>query len=62
MKQELNGTGEQHPCTGKDAKAYEYVNNVCVSFFLARVKYVHNFTLFCEKVSNVAIVRFSDNT
>ena len=31
----------------RDAKMYELVNNVCAHFFLARVKSVPNFTLFC---------------
>ena len=34
---------------GRDGKTYKRTNNVCVNFFLARVKSVPNFTLFCRK-------------
>ena len=33
----------------RDAKAYELMNNVCVTFFLAWVKSVQNLTLFCRE-------------
>ena len=46
----------------RDAKAYEFMNNVCVYLFLAWVKFVNNFTLLVEKMSNVAILRCSGNT
>ena len=37
-------------CGGcRDAKTYEWANNVCVKCFLAWVKYEPNFTLFCCK-------------
>ena len=32
---------------GRDAKTYKRANNVCVNVFLAWVKSVQDFTLFC---------------
>ena len=34
---------------GRDGKTYERASNACVNFFLALVKSVQNFTLFCRK-------------
>ena len=33
----------------RDGKTYKRASNACVNFFLGRVKYVPNFTLFCRK-------------
>ena len=35
--------------SNRDGRKYERASNVCVKFFLARVKSVPNFTLFCCK-------------
>ena len=39
-------------------KTYECASNACVNFFLARVKYVANFTVLFAKVRNIAILHF----
>ena len=44
-----------------DGKTYERASNACVNFFLVRVKYVPNFTVFCresEKCCNFALLFF----
>ena len=44
---------------GRVAKMYERVNNVCVNFFVALVKSVPSFTLFCresEQCHNFALL------
>ena len=33
----------------RDVKTYKLASNACINFFLARVKYVQNFTLLCCK-------------
>ena len=46
----------------RDAKICECMNNVCVYFFLARVKSSKLLHFFVEKVGNVAIMCCLDNT
>ena len=38
---------------GRDGKTYEPASNARVNLFLARVKYLSNFTLFVAKMSYV---------
>ena len=42
----------------RDGKIFQRASNAGGNFFLARVKFVPNFTLFVAKVSYVGITRF----